>query len=296
MSSAQDYFYSPYFEPLGKGELRCTLCPRQCRIKPGDLGRCLVRRNVAGRLQSLVYGHPAALQVDPIEKKPLHHWKPGSRTFSLGTFGCNMSCLYCQNEHLSRSGSQRQQEYSYLSPADIVRLAKLKNCASIAFTYNEPTVFQEYALHIAKEAKKAGLGTVLVSNGWIMPEARQELYEYIDAANIDIKAFSEEFYRKLCGASLADVLESCRHLRHVSKSHLEITNLVIPGYNDEPELIVKLLDWVGQELGKDTPLHFSAYYPAGGFEAPPTSPHTLRRIENRAKERGFSRISLGNLR
>ncbi|NMA43015.1 MAG: AmmeMemoRadiSam system radical SAM enzyme [Oligosphaeraceae bacterium] len=296
MSSAEEYFISPYYEALEQGELRCTLCPRQCCIKPGGLGRCLVRRNSEGQLQSLVYGHPAALQVDPIEKKPISYWKPGSRTFSLGTFGCNMSCLHCQNEHLSRSGSQRSQEYRYLSPADIVRLAKMKNCASIAFTYNEPTVFQEYALDIAKEAKKFGLGTVLVSNGRINPEPRRELYEYIDAANIDIKAFSEDFYRKICGASLADVLESCRHLRHISNSHLEITNLVIPGYNDDPAMIQALLDWVEQELGKDTPLHFSAYYPAGGFTAPATKPDTLYRIESLAKQRGFSRIKLGNLR
>lgn len=285
-----------YYQTLPNQAVRCALCPHACVIKPSQTGVCRVRMNCAGELFSLVYGHPAAIQVDPIEKKPLAFWKSGSRTFSIGTFGCNLSCRFCQNDSLSRSGSDRSREYPWLEPDRIIDLAKQNNCASVAFTYNEPTVFQEYAVAIAKEARKAGLGTVLVSNGWINPEPRQELYALIDAANIDIKGFSDEFYKNLCGASLNVVLESCRHLRHVSKTHLEVTNLVIPGYNDDDELIIALLDWVAQELGTDTPLHFSAYFPAAGFTAPPTPAATLIHIRDLATKRGFSRVRLGNLR
>ena len=285
-----------YYQALPEQAVRCTLCPHACVIKPGKTGLCRVRMNRAGELFSLVYGHPAALQVDPIEKKPLAFWKSGSRTFSIGTFGCNLSCRFCQNDSLSRSGSDRSREYPRMEPAQIIDLARRNACESIAFTYNEPTVFLEYAVAIAKEARAAGLGTVLVSNGWINPEPRQELYALIDAANIDIKGFSDKFYRNLCGASLETVLESCRHLRHVSGSHLEVTNLVIPGYNDDDELIIALLDWIAQELGTDTAVHFSAYFPSGGFTAPPTPASTLFHIRDLAAQRGFSRVRLGNLR
>ncbi len=284
-----------YYQVMPEQAVRCTLCPHFCVIKPGCTGLCRVRMNRAGELFSLVYGHPAALQVDPIEKKPLAFWKSGSRTFSIGTFGCNLSCRFCQNDSLSRSGSERSREYPFLEPGKIIDLALRNACESIAFTYNEPTVFQEYAVAMAKEARAAGLGTVLVSNGWINPEPRQELYALIDAANIDIKGFSEKFYRDLCGASLDVVLESCRHLRHVSGTHLEVTNLVIPGYNDEDELIIDLLDWIAKELGAETPVHFSAYFPAGGFTAPPTPAATLIHIRDLALQRGFSRVRLGNL-
>lgn len=284
-----------HYQALPDQAVRCTLCPHACVIRPGNTGICRVRMNRAGELFSLVYGHPAALQVDPIEKKPLAFWKSGSRTFSVGTFGCNLRCLFCQNDSLSRSGSDRSREYPWLEPSQIIDLARRNACESVAFTYNEPTVFLEYAVAIAKEARAAGLGTVLVSNGWINPEPRQELYALIDAANIDIKGFSEKFYRDLCGGSLDVVLESCRHLRHVSGTHLELTNLVIPGYNDEDDLIIALLDWIAQELGADTPVHFSAYYPAGGFTAPPTPAGTLFHIRDLAVQRGFSRIRLGNI-
>lgn len=289
-------FSSSYCQVLADQVVRCTLCPHNCVIKPGKTGFCRVRVNQGGKLISQVYGHPAALHIDPIEKKPLSFWKSGSRTFSLGTFGCNLSCQFCQNDSLSRSGSDRAREHPWLGPAQIIEMAKRNGCESVAFTYNEPTVFQEYAVDIAKAARAAGLGTVLVSNGWINPEPRQELYALIDAANIDVKGFSEQFYRSLCGASLSVVLESCRHLRHVSGSHLELTNLVIPGYNDDDELIIALLDWVAAELGSDTPLHFSAYHPAGGFTAPPTPAATLYHIRDLAQQRGFTRLCLGNLR
>ena len=285
-----------YYQVLADQAVRCTLCPHACVIRPGNTGICRVRMNRAGELFSLVYGHPAALQVDPIEKKPLAFWKSGSSTFSVGTFGCNFSCRFCQNDSLSRCGSDRSREYPWMEPAQIIDLALRNACESVAFTYNEPTVFLEYAVDIAKAARTAGLGTVLVSNGSINPEPRKELYALIDAANIDIKGFSEKFYRDLCGASLDVVLESCRHLRHISGSHLELTNLVIPGYNDEDALIIDLLDWIAQELGADTPVHFSAYHPAGGFNASPTPAATLYHIRDLAVQKGFTKIRLGNIR
>lgn len=288
-------YLARYFAALPGDLVRCTLCPHKCLIQPGKTGICQARMNRDGQLYSLVYGRPAALQVDAIEKKPLAFWKIGSKTFSIGTCGCNLSCRFCQNDSLSRSGSERNNEYLFMEAEKIIELALEQGCESVAFTYNEPTIFLEYAVDIAKAAKAAGLGTVLVSNGWINPEPRQELYQWIDAANIDIKGFSERFYKDFCGASLAEVLESCKHLRFVSHSHLEVTNLVIPGCNDEDADILALLDWIGKELGFDTPVHFSAYFPAGGFTAPATPAETLYHIRDLALKRGFTRIKLGNL-
>ena len=285
-----------YFSLVSEQLVRCELCPRRCVISSGESGFCQVRFNRDGKLYSSVYGFPAAVQIDPIEKKPISYWKSGTKTFSLGTFGCNFTCLYCQNDSLSRVSSDPLRKTKYVEPEEIVRLAKRYSCESIAFTYNEPTVFFEYALEIAKLAKAAGLATVLVSNGWINPEPRAELYQYIDAANIDLKAFSEDFYSKLCGGSLAEVLKSCKHLRFVSKSHLEITNLVIPGYNDKKEQVTELLQWVADELGTDTPLHFSAYFPAAGFTALATKASTLYEIREMASNLGFNKVKLGNLR
>lgn len=285
-----------FSEPLPGGELRCTLCPRRCRIAPGRTGYCRVRLNREGKLFALTYGRPAALQVDPIEKKPLHFFLPGSRTFSVGTFGCNLGCRFCQNDSLSRSGYPDDFPEQRFSPDRLVELAKIHHCASIAFTYNEPTVFFEYMLDTARAARAAGLATVLVSNGWTDPDAARMLYPWIDAANIDVKGFSEEFYRDLCGGTLEPVKENCVRFRKEFGGHLELTNLVIPGRNDNPGLIESYLDWVEAELGADTPLHFTAYFPAGGYrESPPTPPALLHRIRARAEERGFTRVRLGNI-
>ncbi|MDD3155402.1 MAG: AmmeMemoRadiSam system radical SAM enzyme [Victivallaceae bacterium] len=275
--------------------VHCLLCPRRCSIAEGKTGFCRVRRNRGGRLIAVGYAHPVALQVDPIEKKPLAYWKTGSKTFSVGCFGCNLGCLFCQNDSLSRSGYDDSEKASEVTPEQIVTLALKYNCQSISLTYNEPTTFFEYACNLARSARQAGLGTVLVSNGWISPEARSQLYPLIDAANIDIKGFSEDFYHRLCAGTLAPVLESCRFFAEELHGHLEITNLVIPGENDSDEMIQALLDWVDETLGKEVPLHFSAYFPAGGFTAKPTPPETLLRIRDKALARGFSRVQLGNL-
>lgn len=284
-----------YASALPDGRVRCGLCPHACRPAPGETGRCRVRRNADGRLIADTYGRPVARQIDPIEKKPLRHYLPGSRTYSIGTYGCNFTCRFCQNDDLSRHGGAHQRALPFVAPEALVEQAQRHGCRSIAFTYNEPTVFFEYMVDTARRARAAGLGTVLVSNGYINPEPRAELYPLIDAANIDIKAFSDDFYARLCGARLAPVLDSCRAFKRTFGKHLEITNLLIPGHNDQPEMIGALLDWVAAELGRDTPLHVSAYFPRGGFTAPPTPAATVCRTADLARRQGFEHVYTGNL-
>jgi pyruvate formate lyase activating enzyme len=284
-----------YFTRLDDASVRCELCPRGCRIAPGVTGACRVRRNEGGTLIAETYGRPAVLQIDPIEKKPLGWYLPGTRTFSIGTFGCNLTCQFCQNHELSRHGGSRQRRVPFAAPAEIVAEARHHGCPSIAFTYNEPTVFFEYMLDVARLAREAGLGTVLVSNGYINPAPRAELYPLISAANIDIKAFSENFYASLCGGSLAPVLASCRAYKRDFGGHLELTHLIIPNRNDAPGMVKALLEWVARELGTDTPIHFSAYYPMGGFTEPPTPPETIRQAAALAHQAGFTRVKTGNI-
>ena len=279
-------------QPLGENRVLCRLCPRACRIDDGSCGFCRVRINRSGTLFT-VADFPAAIQVDPIEKKPLARYRPGSRVLSIGTFGCNLTCRFCQNYHLSRHVEEEADET--LAPEMVPTLAQRYGCESVALTYNEPTVFIEYALELLRAARAAGLGTVLVSNGFISPEARAELYPLVDAANIDVKGFSQEFYRRLCAGELRPVLGSCESFKHRCGGHLEITNLLIPGENDSAEMIDALLDWAAEHLGLDTPLHFSACCPAGSWTAPPTPPGTVRAAAARARERGFEAVFCGNI-
>ncbi len=282
--------------PEENRSVRCMLCPRHCPIAEGKRGYCGVRENREGKLVSLVYGCPAALQNDPIEKKPLYHFLPRTRIFSVGTLGCNLGCVFCQNDSLSASAPRDGMNFRFFPPEELVDLALRQDCRSIAFTYNEPTVFAEYAVDTAVLAHKAGLKTVFVTNGFITPEAAAEIYPHIDAANFDLKGFSEDFYVSMCRGSLQPVLEAIKFFHRMPGKHLELTNLVIPGKNDSPEMIGRLLDWVERDLGYDVPLHFSAYHPAFQFRsAPPTPPDLLRQIGRRAAERGFRHVHLGNI-
>ena len=277
--------------------VECTLCPRCCVINNGKRGFCNIRENKDGVLYSLGYGYPVALQIDPIEKKPFAEFMSGTKTFSIGTFGCNLNCLFCQNYHLSRgSYTENQQKQSrYFSPELIIELAAKNNCKSVAFTYNEPSVWVEYAIDIAKRAKEKGLAVVLVSNGYISRKAAEEFYPLIDAANIDMKGFSEDFYRKMTDSHLEPVLNSIKYLYSLSK-HVEITNLIIPGKNDSDDMISAYFDWMETSLSKQVPLHFSAYHPMYKYkESPRTSPKILYNIRNLAVERGFENIYLGNI-
>ena len=278
------------------GFVRCSLCPRNCRIPPGGSGYCAVRENRSGRLISLVYGKPAAIHNDPIEKKPLYHFLPGTRTFSIGTFGCNLGCLFCQNSGLSRESGEAAERLSSYPPDVLAEAALQHGCRSVALTYNEPTVWAEYAIDIAKEAKKRDLAVVLVSNGYISRTAAEELYPLIDAANVDVKAFTEDFYRTMCAGSLEPVKASCVFFKKELGRHLELTQLIIPGKNDDPQDIDRFLDWAADDLGLDTPIHFTAYFPAWRYhESPPTPPALLRKIGERAVRRGFLHVHLGNI-
>lgn len=292
--SAEMFWKAEFQKALPGNAVQCGLCPRRCVMEEGKSGFCGVRRNEKGILRSLCAGRPVAVQVDPIEKKPLYRFLPGTRTYSIGTFGCNLGCLFCQNSELSRGGYETFSA-EQIEPEELVADAVRRNCASVAFTYNEPTVFAEYAVAIAQCAHAAGRKTVLVSNGYITPEAAEFLYRHIDAANFDMKGFSEEFYRDLCGGSLEPVLEAFRIFRRLGK-HAEYTTLILPGKNDSPEMIDAWLDWVETNLDRTVPLHFTAYHPAYRYhESPPTPPALLRSIRDHAVRRGFPNIYLGNI-
>lgn len=276
--------------------VRCELCPRHCVIAAGGTGWCKVRSNENGELLSLAYGRPAAVAIDPIEKKPLMNFLPGTQTFSLGTFGCNLDCCFCQNSSLSHGVYNSHGDWRVLAPHEAVSLALANGCESISFTYNEPTVWIEYAMETARFARNSGLKTVLVSNGFIEPGPAREFYPLIDAANIDVKGFSDEFYQSMCGGSLEPVKTACEIFKNEAGGHLELTNLVIPGKNDSPEMLEAYLDWVEMKLGKETPLHFNAYFPAYHYrQSPRTPPSLLRAFGARAQERGFVNVRLGNI-
>ncbi len=295
-AAGQGFRKAEFQSSLPGKAVRCGLCPRRCTIAEGKSGYCGVRRNEGGILRSLAYGHPVALQIDPIEKKPLCQFLPGSRTYSIGTFGCNLGCLFCQNSELSRGEYDPGDLGEEVKPEWLVADAVRNGCESIAFTYNEPTVFAEYALEIARCAHRAGLKTVLVSNGFITPEAAETLYPEIDAANFDMKGFSETFYKELCGGSLEPVLEAFRIFRRHG-GHAEYTTLILPGKNDSLEMTDAWLDWVETHLDREVPLHFTAYHPAYRYHAsPPTPPALLRTIREHAIRRGFPNIYLGNIR
>jgi pyruvate formate lyase activating enzyme len=275
----------------------CALCPHRCRIAPDRTGRCGVRKNVGGRLLALTYGRPAAVHVDPIEKKPLYHFLPGSLTYSLGTVGCNLSCLFCQNYELSTGTLDVAAAASgpEIRPDQIVAAARRETCASVALTYNEPTVWAEYGRDIAVAAHGAGLKVVSVTNGFIQPGAAAALYEHVDAANVDLKAFDDGFYQRLCGGRLQPVLDTLTQLKRLGV-WLEVTNLVIPGENDSPAGLRDLCRWVASELGPDTPLHFSAFFPTHRLTHRPVTPRaTLTLAARLAAEAGLRHVHLGNL-
>ena len=275
-------------------KIECFLCPHHCHIAEDKTGICGVRKNIGGQLYSMSYGRPVATNIDPIEKKPINEYMSGTDTFSIGTFGCNLNCLFCQNASLACS-SYDDYEAGYMEPEMVVNLAKRYKCPSISFTYNEPTVFAEYAIDIAAIAHEEGLKTILVTNGFITIEAARELYPFIDAANFDMKGFSEDFYWDMTGSHLDAVLESMKYFFSLGK-HLEITNLVIPAYNDSELYINNFLDWVENNLSKDVPLHFSAFFPAHKMsDAQSTPPETILRIIELSQARGFRHCYSGNL-
>ncbi len=272
----------------------CSLCPRLCIIHEGKAGFCNVRVNKEGTLYSLSYGRPAGVATDPIEKKPLYHFFPGSSIFSIGTIGCNLNCKFCQNWHLSR-GKPESVESVFITPEEIVNLTVKSNTSLIAFTYNEPIVFGEYVIDIISAAKEKGIKTVVVSAGYVEDEARKEIFSRIDAANIDLKSFNEDFYKKMTGASLASILETLKWIKTESDTWLEITNLIIPGENDSEEEIRKMASWISANLGENVPLHFSAFFPNYKLtEKPRTEDEILIKAKKIAESEGIRYCYIGN--
>jgi pyruvate formate lyase activating enzyme len=284
-----------WWETEADGRIHCYLCPRHCHIRDGQAGFCFIRVNRAGKLYSLGYGAPAALQIDPIEKKPLNHFLPGTRVFSMGTAGCNMGCFFCQNWDISKS-RQDQVNARDVPPEEVPQLALSYGCDSIAFTYNEPTIWGEYIIDICRAAKGYGLKTVMVSNGYITREAFHDIYDYIDAANIDLKAFTENFYGKTTLTHLQPVLDTLLLLKKETPVWFEITNLMIPTLNDDPDETRRLADWILDNLGPDVPLHFTAFHPDFKLrDKPPTPPETLHQARRIALEAGLHYVYEGNI-
>ncbi len=274
--------------------VRCLLCAQACDIRSGARGRCRVRMNVNGELHSLVYGRPLAVHIDPIEKKPFYHFLPGSEAFSLGTAGCPLRCKFCQNWTLSQA-SPEDNDTTYTAPAGVVEAAQRSRSPIVAYTYNEPTVFTEYLLDIARDARKRGLRSVMISCGFTNEAPLAEMCEALDAIKIDLKGFSEDFYRKVSSAELKPVLRSIKQVAR-SRAHLEIVNLVVPTLNDDRTSIQGLVNWVAGELGPDVPVHFTRFHPDYQLlNLPPTPIATLERARDTAMAKGLHYAYVGNV-
>lgn len=283
-----------YFKKLEDNKVQCTLCPHFCFLKDGQTGKCKVRTNIAGDLHTLVMGKVVAAHTDPIEKKPLYHFLPGTSAFSIATAGCNLSCKFCQNWEISQSAPEDIRGYE-ASPEEVVEKAIAEGAKSIAYTYTEPTVFYEYMLKTAKLAHEKGLKNIWVTAGFINEEPLLNLIPYLDAANVDLKAFSDDFYKEYSAARLDPVLNTLKTL-HENNVWLEITNLVIPGLNDSDDDIKNLCNWIVENLGTDYPLHFSRFFPRYKMsDKAPTPVETLIRARKIAKETGIKHIYIGNV-
>ena len=283
-----------YYKSLANNEVQCQLCPNECEIDHGERGTCRVRYNLSGKLVAENYGLISAIHPDPIEKKPLYHFYPGSTILSIGSLGCNLSCGFCQNAEISQTSVADYKWAREHSPREIIDLVKtIDNNIGIAFTYNEPTVFYEYMLDTAKIAQKEGFKTVMVSNGFISEDALSVLIDYIDAFNIDLKFFDDRSYKKYCGGRLNPVLKTILEI-HESGKHLELTNLVIPSLNNNTRIFNQMIDWIYTNLGDKMVLHLSRYFPAHHFDVPPTDRDHLIELFRRAK-RWLPYTYLGNI-
>ena len=277
------------------GRVKCTLCPRYCKIPEGKAGFCYIRKNYDGKIYNIAYGRPTGFAVDPIEKKPLFHFLPGTGVLSFGTAGCNLGCKFCQNWHISKVKIDDANSLE-ASPEDVIALAKKKGCPSIAFTYNDPTIWAEYAMDISKLARQEGIKTVWVTAGYITPEARVDAYADVDAANVDLKAFSQEFYGKITLSKLEPVLDTLKWLKNETDVWIEITNLIIPTLNDSSDEFSKMVDWILLNLGDDTPLHFTAFHPDFKLmDLPRTDPNVLNRAREIALNAGLKYCYVGKV-
>jgi pyruvate formate lyase activating enzyme len=280
---------------LEDGRVQCDVCPRRCRLHEGQRGLCFVRGRDRNGIELYTYGRSSGFCVDPIEKKPLNHFLPGSAVLSFGTAGCNLACKFCQNWDMSKS-REMDTLADAASPLELAATARRLGCSSVAFTYNDPTVFMEYAIDVAQACREADIRTVAVTAGYICPRPREEFFAAIDAANVDLKAFTERFYRNVCGAELAPVLETLVYLRRETRVWLEITTLLIPGENDSDAELDAMTRWIAAELGPDVPLHFSAFHPDWKMtDRPATPPATLARARSLAMRNGLRYVYTGNV-
>ena len=286
------------YQKKKNGVVACLLCQHKCIISPGKTGICAVRENRDGVLYSLVYGKVIAGQVDPIEKKPLFHFLPGSLTYGVSTVGCNFRCQQCLNWSMSQAKGTDGNLLPEVLPGQIVDAALRDNCHSISYTYNEPTLSIEYNLELTKLAHQNGLKNVWVSNGYMSPDALKLLTPHLDAINIDLKAYSKNFYNKICKAKMRPVLENLKLIKHLGKTWLEITTLVIPGLNDSPAELKKIANFIYQKLGADTPWHLSKFSPEISWQlgdTPTTPPSTLQKAYDIGKKAGLHYVYVGNI-
>jgi len=284
-----------YYERKPGGRVVCTLCPWRCDLGHEQQGRCGARVNLNGTLYTLVYGKPVAMAVDPVEKKPVYHFLPGETAFSIATAGCNLGCIFCQNWQISQALPQRAR-YREVSPEQVVALAERYGCKTIAYTYTEPVIFYEYMFDTARLAHQRGIRNIMVTCGYLNPEPVRELCKVMDAANVDLKGYSEAFYRDYCGATLQPVLETIKILKQEGV-WVELTNLIIPGANDDSEMIRRMCRWIKKNVGDEVPLHFNAFHPAYKLLDRPRTPlATLLRARRIALEEGLKYVYVGNVR
>ncbi|MCP4360543.1 MAG: AmmeMemoRadiSam system radical SAM enzyme [Chloroflexi bacterium] len=295
MMALTDSFPTTYWHELDNGRIQCDLCPRYCKLAEGQRGMCFVRMRENDQIVLTTYGRSSGYCVDPIEKKPLNHFLPGTPILSFGTAGCNLFCKFCQNWDISKS-RQIDTLADQASPETIARAAEQLGCRSVAFTYNDPVIFMEYARDVAQACHERGIKSVAVTAGYMCAEPRREFYQYMNAANVDLKGFSEDFYKKLCAGQLQPVLDTLVYLKHETAVWFEITNLIIPGWNDSEAELEEMTQWVIQNLGPDVPMHFSAFHPDYKMlDKPPTPPDTLTRARNIARKNGVRYAYTGNI-
>jgi pyruvate formate lyase activating enzyme len=295
MSTLESQYPARWWHALPDGRIQCDLCPRDCRLHEGQRGMCFVRKMEGGRMVLTTYGRSSGFCVDPIEKKPLNHFYPGTSVFSFGTAGCNLACKFCQNWDISKS-RETDTLVDRAMPDEIAAAAAENGCASVAFTYNDPVIFAEYAMDVADACHAAGIKTVAVTAGYMHAEPRREFYAKMDAANVDLKAFTEDFYFTLTSAHLQPVLDTLVYLTRKTSVWVEITTLVIPGHNDSDEEIGAMSQWILRELGPDVPLHFSAFHPDWKMmDLPPTPASTLSRARRIALNAGLHYVYTGNV-
>jgi pyruvate formate lyase activating enzyme len=284
-----------YFHALPDGRVQCDVCPRACKMHEGQRGLCFVRGVEEGEVRLYTYGRSSGFCVDPIEKKPLNHFLPGSSVLSFGTAGCNLACKFCQNWDMSKS-REMDTLADRATPEMLAHAAKRLGCASVAYTYNDPVIFMEYAMDVADACREQGVRSVAVTAGYVCKEPRAEFYRHMDAANVDLKAFTETFYRKICGAELGAVLETLEFLKAETNVWFEITTLLIPGENDSDAEIDQMTHWIMDKLGPDVPLHFTAFHPDWKMrDKPPTPPATLAGARDIALRNGLHYVYTGNV-